>query len=63
MLVAIDSEANGDRMINRTKVFDSEEEYDEYVEDCSEMNGRQLCWNDGSFALQMYKKMVDCEYD
>ncbi|EHH2534677.1 hypothetical protein J7X40_004178 [Vibrio parahaemolyticus] len=63
LLVAIDSKANGDRMINRTKVFDSEEEYDEYVEDCSEMNGRQLCWNDGNFALQMYIKMVDCEYD
>ncbi|EOX3898595.1 hypothetical protein ACOGST_002646 [Vibrio alginolyticus] len=63
VLVAIDFEANGDLMINRTKVFDSEKEYDEYVEECSEINGRQLFWNDGNFALQMYKKMVDCEYD
>ncbi|MFH4763405.1 hypothetical protein [Vibrio alginolyticus] len=28
LLVAIDSEANGDHMNNRTKVFDNEEEYD-----------------------------------
>ncbi len=40
LLVAIDSEANGDRIINRTKVFDSEEEYDEYVEDYSEISDK-----------------------
>ncbi|EPD6041880.1 hypothetical protein ACSCIG_002416, partial [Vibrio parahaemolyticus] len=28
LLVAIDSEANGDHMTNSTKVFDNEEEYD-----------------------------------
>ncbi|MFW1272160.1 hypothetical protein ACEWAZ_04065 [Vibrio parahaemolyticus] len=42
LLVVIDSEANGDRMINCTKVFDSEEEYDEYVEGCSEISDDQL---------------------
>lgn len=62
LLVAIDSEANSEKMINRTKKFDSEEDYDDYVEECSEINGRQLFWNDGCFALQMYKKMVDREY-
>ncbi|WP_282175498.1 hypothetical protein [Vibrio nereis] len=62
LLVAIDSQASGESMINRIKIFESEEEYDEYVDDCSELNGNYLCWSDGRFSSQMYENMRDLEW-
>lgn len=57
VLVAIDSQESDVFMINRFKIFESEESYDDYVEECSNVNGFHFMWNDWNFALNMYKNM------
>lgn len=57
VLAAIDSQESDTSMINRFKIFENEESYDDYVEKCSHVNGFHFMWNDWNFALHMYNNM------
>ncbi|WP_372379323.1 hypothetical protein ACBZ91_16255 [Vibrio natriegens] len=57
VLVAIDNQASAELRINRFKIFASTEVYNEFLDECINLNGKRLQWNDWNYALNIYQHM------
>lgn len=57
VLVAIDNQASAELQINRFKLFASTEDYNEFLDECMNLNGKRLQWNDWNYALNIYQHM------
>ncbi|WP_219605066.1 hypothetical protein, partial [Vibrio parahaemolyticus] len=57
VLVAIDNQASAELQINRFKLFASTDDYNEFLDECMNLNGKRLQWNDWNYALNIYQHM------
>ena len=57
VLVAIDNQASAELRINRFKLFASTDDYNEFLDECMNLNGKRLQWNDWNYALNIYQHM------
>ncbi|HCH0355182.1 hypothetical protein R7P37_06735 [Vibrio sp. 431] len=57
VLVAIDNQASAEFRINRFKLFASNDDYNEFLDECMNLNGKRLQWNDWNYALNIYQHM------
>ncbi|EGQ9434250.1 hypothetical protein [Vibrio cholerae] len=57
VLVAVDNRARAELRINRFKIFASNDDYNEFLDECRNLNGQRLQWNDWNYALNIYQHM------
>lgn len=57
VLVAVDNRARAELRINRFKLFASNDDYNEFLDECMNLNGQRLQWNDWNYALNIYQHM------